>query len=152
MRPSALTVWGLVLNSTSIALSCSAEDPADARALSFDEDAPTVVESIPFDGQTDVDPTLSLLAARFSESMHTGGWSWVTEAGRDAPEVTGVPFYLDSVTNLLPVRLQPSTRYVVWVNSPDDTQMRKFSNTDGIAARAYRIAFTTGAELDALPQ
>jgi hypothetical protein len=75
--------------------------------------------------------------------MQTNGWSWVTETGREAPEVTGSPFYVDDTTNLLPVRLEPHTTYVVWVNSPDDANLRKFSSMSGVAARAHRIRFTT---------
>jgi hypothetical protein len=50
---------------------------------------------------------------------------------------------VDDTTNLLPVRLEPHTTYVVWVNSPDDANLRKFSSMSGVAARAHRIRFTT---------
>ena len=117
---------------------CGAED-----STAFEADAPTVVDTVPLDGEVDVDIELEQISATFSESMQTEGWSWVTEAGRPAPVVTGLPFYIDDMTTVLPVRLEPNTEYVVWVNSPDDADLRKFANSDGVSARAHRIRFTT---------
>ena len=57
--------------------------------------------------------------------------------------VTGAAYFVDDVTNVLPVQLLPATSYAVWVNSPDDEQLRKFASTAGVPARAYRIRFTT---------
>ncbi len=117
---------------------CGAED-----STAFAADAPIVVDTVPLDGEVDVDIELEQISATFSESMQTAGWSWVTEAGRPAPVVTGLPFYIDDLTTVLPVRLEPNTEYVVWVNSPDDADLRKFANSDGVSARAHRIRFTT---------
>lgn len=122
---------------------CGAAGEDTSSLGDFESDAPTVVDTFPRDGAADVEPTLFVLSATFSESMQTNGWSWVTETGREAPEVTGSPFYVDDTTNLLPVRLEARTTYVVWVNSPDDVSLRKFSSTSGVAARAHRIRFTT---------
>jgi hypothetical protein len=117
---------------------CGAED-----STAFEADAPIVVDTVPLDGEVDVDIELQQISATFSESMQTEGWSWVTEAGRPAPVVTGLPFYVDDTTTVLPVRLEPNTEYVLWVNSPDDADLRKFANSDGVSARAHRIRFTT---------
>jgi hypothetical protein len=105
--------------------------------------APTVVQTIPTDGATDVDSTLDMIRVTFSEAMQPEDWSWVKEIGSSAPVITGIPFYADELTAILPVRLQPQTRYVVWVNSPDDQQLRKFQSSDGVSAPAYRIEFET---------
>jgi hypothetical protein len=112
--------------------------PTDATA----DDGPSVVRTVPSDGEVDVDAELGALSVTFSESMGDG-WSWVTEAGRSAPEVKGFAFYVDEVTNVLPVHLAPHTSYAIWVNSPDHAELRKFANAEGVSARAYRIEFET---------
>jgi hypothetical protein len=117
---------------------CGTAEEAEAT-----EDGPEVIRTVPSDGEVDVAAELGALSVTFSESMERAGWSWVTEAGRSAPSVTGIPFYVDELTNVLPVRLQPHTSYVIWVNSPDDAELRKFANEDGISAPAYRIRFRT---------
>lgn len=104
---------------------------------------PVVINTIPADGETDVDASLPALSVTFSEAMLRGGWSWVTELRHAAPEVTGAAYYVDDVTNVLPVHLLPATSYVVWVNSPDDERLRKFASAQGVAAPAYRIRFST---------
>jgi hypothetical protein len=109
----------------------------------FASDAPVVVETAPGDGEEGVDATLAHITATFSEAMDLAGWSWVTEVGRSAPSITGLPFYVDELTTVLPVRLEPSTTYVLWINSPDDRELRNFTNNDGVSARAHRIRFTT---------
>jgi hypothetical protein len=114
------------------------EGPSD-----FAPDAPTVIETTPRDGDDDVDASLAAITATFSEAMDLAGWSWVTEVGRSAPSITGVPFYIDETTTVLPVRLEPGRTYGIWINSPDDAQLRNFANPGGVPARAHRIRFST---------
>ncbi len=131
---------GLAMGSLLVLAACGA---GDEGAPSFAADAPIVIESVPVDGEVGVDADLEQITATFSEAMRTEGWSWVSEAGRSKPSITGVPFYLDATTTVLPVRLQPQTTYVIWVNSPDDGELRKFESSDGVTARAHRIRFST---------
>jgi Bacterial Ig-like domain len=107
-------------------------------------DAPVVIETTPRDGEEGVDSGLDAITATFSEAMDLDGWSWVTEVGRSAPSITGLPFYLSETTTILPVRLEAETSYVIWINSPDDEELRNFKDSDGVSARAHRIRFTTG--------
>ena len=123
-------LWGLP--------SCGA--PAESQSALA---GPTVVDTAPSDGELGVDTGIGALSVTFSETMEPAGWSWVTEAGRSAPVVTGLPVFVVVRTNVRPVRLTPHTSYVIWVNSPDDAQLRKFANPDGVPAPAYRIRFTT---------
>lgn len=118
---------------------CSATNGDDG----LEANAPTVIDSVPGDGEVDVDVELPKITATFSTAMATEGWSWVTEIGRRAPVVTGLPFYVDDMTTVLPVRLEPDTEYAIWINSPDDRELRKFTSADGVAARAHRIRFRT---------
>jgi hypothetical protein len=117
----------------------SGESPDDE----FAPDAPVVIATTPRDGEQDVDSALLQITATFNEAMDLSGWSWVTEVGRDPPSVTGLPFYVDDTTTVLPVRLEPATTYVLWVNSPHDAELRKFTSIAGVSARAHRIGFTT---------
>ncbi|MEO8179302.1 MAG: hypothetical protein ABI895_10755 [Deltaproteobacteria bacterium] len=126
--------WGCTLCAG--LLGCSAADATDSA------DGPIVVNTVPSDGERDVDSDLGVLSVTFNESMGDG-WSWVTETGHRAPEVKGLAFYVDEVTNVLPVQLAPHTSYAIWVNSPDHAELRKFANPDGVSARAYRIQFET---------
>jgi len=116
-------------------LACGDAPDADAAG-------PTVIRTSPSNGANDVDSELAVLSVTFSEAMGRG-WSWVTETGHAAPEVRGFAFYIDEVTNVLPVKLAPHTNYAIWVNSPDHEELRKFANSDGVSARAYRIQFET---------
>ena len=127
------------------ASACGGEDDTQAG---FAPDAPVVIETTPRDGDVGVDADLGQITATFSESMDRDGWSWVTEVGRRVPSITGLPFYLDETTTVLPVRLEPGTTYVIWVNSPDDAELRKFTNSAGVSARAYRIGFETSPRAD----
>lgn len=122
---------------------CGAPVGSEPAGSEPEEAVPAVIRTVPSDGDVDVDAELEALSVTFSESMEPEGWSWVTEAGRSAPSVTGIPFYVDELTNVLPVRLQAHTSYVVWVNSPHDTGLRKFTSEDGVSVPAYRIRFRT---------
>lgn len=133
-RASLCTFWPLLLPA------CG----EGARDDGFAADAPFVIATTPRDGDEAVDADLAQITATFSEAMDVQGWSWVTEVGRRAPSINGLPFYMDDETTVLPVRLEPETTYVIWVNSPDDEELRKFASADGVPARAHRIRFTTG--------
>ncbi|HEU4584022.1 MAG TPA: Ig-like domain-containing protein [Polyangiaceae bacterium] len=138
MDGSLLSPWRRALAGPSLTLllvACSGASEADANR-------PTVVRTVPSNGEHDVDSELGALSVTFSEAMGDG-WSWVTETGHAAPEVQGFAFYIDDLTNVLPVKLAPHTNYAIWVNSPDHEELRKFANTDGVSARAYRIQFET---------
>jgi hypothetical protein len=132
-----------VWSAACFSLFISACGAAPEQAPSEGGPAPRVIETVPADGDVDVDAGLDQITATFSESMQTEGWSWVTEAGRRAPVVTDFPYYIDDTTTVLPVRLEPHTSYVLWVNSPDDAELRKFTSSDGVSAPAHRIRFTT---------
>lgn len=131
----------LAVATASLLGACGASGDAD----DWDPEAPRVVSTVPADGARGVDPDLFALVARFSESMQPSEWSWVAESGHPVPEIAGVPFYVDDVTNVLPVRLRPETTYVIWVNSPSDAEYRKFQSEAGVSARAHRVSFETGA-------
>jgi hypothetical protein len=134
------------VSSASLFLAASGCSGGDDDLTGFAPDAPVVLETTPRDGDVDVDADLGYIMATFSEAMDDSGWSWVTEVGRSTPSITGLPFYLDETTTVLPVRLEPATTYGIWINSPDDAELRKFTNEAGVSARAHRIRFSTRAD------
>lgn len=104
---------------------------------------PQVVELDPPQGAVGVDPTKTLLRARFDRPME-GSWAWVTEGGDSFPEMAGQGYFEpDRVTAALPVRLQPGRTYVVWLNSE---QHLLFRDTAGVPATPLRWTFTTRAQ------
>lgn len=133
------------ISPASLVVVCCACSDGDDGVAGFAPDAPVVIETTPRDGDVDVDAEIGQITATFSEAMDLAGWSWVTEVGRSAPSITGLPFYLDETTTVLPVRLEPATTYGIWINSPDDEELRKFMNPAGVSARAHRIRFSTRA-------
>jgi Bacterial Ig-like domain len=144
ISPSPGRPWASrAARSLGLCLSCACGAEADRDE--FAADAPLVVETTPGDGERDVDAGLQQITATFSEAMDLSGWSWVAEPDHSVPSITGLPYYIDETTTVLPVRLEPAATYAVWVNSPDDAELRKFTSVTGVSARAHRIRFTTRA-------
>lgn len=130
---------GAALAAGSACAGASANGEGDPSAAG----APVVIGTTPANGDMAVDPSTSRVTATFDRAMETSGWSWVIEMGHPPPNVNGIPFYADDTTAVLPVQLEPGTTYVLWINSPDDAQLRNFASLEGISARAHRVRFRT---------
>ena len=103
--------------------------------------APSVLETVPANGDRQVDPGLSELSVTFSEEMKDGNWSWVYENEGTFPEMTGQPRYLDGLTrNVLPVRLEPNKEYVVWING---SKFTNFKDKSGNPVVPFKLTFRT---------
>jgi hypothetical protein len=101
---------------------------------------PRVVAFDPPNGATGVDPTRSELRVTFDRVM-SEGWSWVTEGPDLFPETTGEAFMTpDQRGAVLPVRLAPGRRYVLWLNSQ---QFSYFRDTSGVELEPVRWTFAT---------
>lgn len=101
---------------------------------------PQVVQFDPPNGASQVDPRVVELRATFDRPM-SEGWSWVTEAQDLFPQTTGEAFLsADRRIAVLPVRLEPGRRYVVWLNSE---QFRYFRDQAGAELPPVRWTFTT---------
>ena len=108
-----------------------------------DDVPPSVLQTVPANGDREVDPALSELSVTFSEQMRDGNWSWVHESKKSFPQMLGHPRFVDGMTrNLLPVRLEPNKEYVVWLNSEKFTNFR---DEAGNSAPPFNLTFRTGA-------
>ena len=102
---------------------------------------PTVIKFEPANGATNVDPSLTELKVTFSESMMDGSWSWMMENKGTFPQTAGQPHYAsDGKTNVLPVKLKPGKKYVLWVNSKHG---HNFKSRSGVPATPARWTFQT---------
>ena len=110
---------------------------------SSDNVAPSVLQTTPANGASEVDPGLTELSVTFSEEMQDGNWSWVQSSPESFPQMTGQAHYINDTTkNVLPVRLEPNKEYVVWINA---AKYSNFRDKAGNSAIPYKLTFTTGS-------
>ncbi len=100
---------------------------------------PKVVEAVPDNGDTTVDPALQELRVTFDRDMRQRGFSWCG-GGTFFPEVTGKPYWDGARTCVLPVKLVPGHEYRLSINCP---AAQNFRSSDGVPAEAYPITFRT---------
>ncbi len=106
-----------------------------------DKMAPKVVDTTPRNGMTDVDPNLTMITVTFSKPMMDKSWSWSYEDKGSFPQTTGQPNYTNNGTTcVLPVKLGPGKKYVVWINT---ARFKNFKDTNGIPVEPYKLTFTT---------
>jgi RNA polymerase sigma-70 factor (ECF subfamily) len=104
---------------------------------------PVVVDTVPARGDTNVDPSLTEIRVTFNKEMMDGSWSW-SQTDDPFPETTGSAYYReDRKTCVLPVKLEPQTEYVLWINSENH---RNFKDKHGQRAVPYALYFTTRSE------
>ena len=104
-------------------------------------DRPRVVETFPTSGDTDVDPATTEIRVTFDNEMADRCWSWVRSSPESFPEATGDIHYLDGMkTCVMPVKLEPGTMYVVWINT---AKFQQFKDREGRPAVPYLVTFTT---------
>jgi hypothetical protein len=104
------------------------------------ERAPKVVSMVPANGASDVDPALGEIKVTFDRPMRDRAWS-VVRAGGEFPKIAGPVHYAEARTVLtIPVRLEPGTRYELWLNRG---RYMAFQSEDGIALRPLRVTFRT---------
>jgi hypothetical protein len=84
----------------------------------------------------------------FSKEMMEGSWSWVTHSKETFPQLAGKPSYAkDKRTCVLPVKLEPSKTYAIWLNSP---RFDNFKDAEGRSAVPYPLLFHTKAPVTEL--
>lgn len=107
-------------------------------------DRPVVVETIPKSGDTAVDPAIGEIRATFNKPMADGSWSWVQMSKDTFPEEAGEVHYLeDARTCVMPVKLTPGKKYIIWFNSAN---YHNFKDSEGRSAEPYLLTFSTRTE------
>ncbi len=124
--------------------STPAEAAAPSRGVAppaWEAERPRVVETFPADGATDVDPATSEIRVTFDKEMADRNWSWVQSSPASFPKSAGDVHYLaDMKTCVMPVELEPGTKYVIWFNR---AQYLNFKDPEGRPAEPHLLTFTT---------
>jgi Big-like domain-containing protein len=114
---------------------------AQAHPANWLADRPRVAETSPAHDAKDIDPSTAEIRVTFDKAMADGCWSWVRSSPEAFPESTGEIHYLDDQkTCVMPVKLEPGKKYVVWFNTKN---FQNFKDTDGRPAEPYQLTFTT---------
>jgi hypothetical protein len=103
---------------------------------------PKVVETVPRNGDLNVDPDLRELRFVFDQDMSTGGYS-ICGGGPLFPETVGRARWADSRTLVMRVQLAADHEYRFSVNCP---AAQKCRNVAGESALPYPVQFRTAAE------
>ncbi len=107
----------------------------------LDKEPPFVKETFPKHGVTDVDPAVKEISVTFNEPMRDGNFSWCTDDRAKFPVTTGKPYYDKSMKKcILPVKLEPGTTYIIWLNSP---KFDNFKDIAGNPAIPFVLVFKT---------
>lgn len=103
---------------------------------------PSVVNTVPKSGDTNVDATVTTqIKVTFSKEMMDGSWSWSQISNDSFPQMAGKPKYLgDKKTCVIDVKLEPKKTYVIWLNSQ---KFGGFKDMDGNSAVPYLLVFQT---------
>jgi len=102
---------------------------------------PTVVQTVPRSGDSNVDPSLTEIRVTYNVEMLEGSWSWGHYNALAYPETTGEPHYeAGRKTCVLPVKLKPGTTYTIRLNS---AEARDFKDKEGHPAIPYVLQFAT---------
>ena len=101
--------------------------------------APLVVNAVPNDGDTSVDPGLKELRVTFDQPMDTRHYSFVG-GGESFPGTGTQARWIDQTTCIMPMALKPAHSYWLSINSD---RFQNFRSAQGVPAAPYSISFTT---------
>ena len=107
----------------------------------MDKIPPKVIGTSPPNGATNVDPSLTEISVTFNEPMKDKSWSWCYEEKKHFPETIGEAYYSDNNTRCaLPVKLEPFTEYIIWINLD---KFNNFRDKSGNPVKPYKFTFMT---------
>ena len=123
-------------------LACGNEASSSELASGCILDGPRVISTVPPHGDRSVEPGLTEIRVTYDTPMLDGNHSWMQNRPDNVLNVTGEPYFTDDgQTAVLPVSLESTKSYVLFVNSPDNTGLRNFMDTEGNVAVSYEIHF-----------
>lgn len=132
--------WPIVILAASMAASIVLIAGSEERK-SVATARPSVVETVPQCGDTQVGPQTREISVTYSKEMMDKSWSWCTADEGEFPEIVGQPKYLvDKKTCVVEVKLKPQTTYAIWLNSD---KFYNFKDEDGRPAVPYLLVFET---------
>ncbi len=104
--------------------------------------APLIVEMVPQNDATDVDPSLKEMRIVFDRPMNTGGFSFCG-GGPNYPNIVGKTKWINDTTIVLKVKLEPDHDYRLSINCPS---AQNFRSADGTPVEPKLWSFSTAAE------
>ena len=102
---------------------------------------PKVIETVPKNGDQNVDPSLQEMRFVFDQDMASGGYS-ICGGGPQLPKMAGRPRWVDKRTLTARVTLEPDHEYRLSINCPSATNCRSAA---GEPAAPYPMTFKTAA-------
>jgi len=102
---------------------------------------PKVIEVIPAPGTKDLAPGPYEIRVTFDLDMDRTSWSWMRGETGVFPELNGKPRWPDARTCVLPVRLEPGTRY--WLGLNTGGGRMGFRSKAGVAVEPFAIELST---------
>ncbi len=145
-RPTGTILYQAVWHNLNPKKKISANAGGSERAdMSADAMPPAIIKTAPPVGATDVDPTTSEITVTFDRDM-ASGFSWTGGGSNHPPVIDGQrPYWRDTRTAILPVKLEPGRFYRVGINSKSH---QNFRGADGVPALPAMIYFTTQGATD----
>ncbi len=103
---------------------------------------PSVIQTVPQAGDTEVDPSIKEISVTFSKEMLTDRRAICQISNETFPKTGKNIHYLnDKRTCVVPVALEPEKTYVLWFNRG---KFNSFRDTDNNPAVPYLLVFRTG--------
>jgi len=103
---------------------------------------PKVIETVPKNGDPDVDPSLQEMRFVFDQDMSTGGYS-ICGGGPLYPKTVGRPRWVNKRTLAARVTLEPDHEYRLSINCPPNAT--NFRSAFGEPAVTFPMSFKTAA-------
>jgi hypothetical protein len=116
-----------------------ADDSVGAPDFALGEKPPRVVQIVPENGATNVDPELDTITITFSEPMTDRSWS-VTGGGDNYPDIKSIFYKEDCTVLVIKVDLKPGWTYRFGLNSPSH---KNFVSRKGVPLEPMLVTFKT---------
>jgi Bacterial Ig-like domain len=136
------SVKALSINPTEAqTMSAGPSTPQEDQTADWRLERPVVIETQPKNGDQEVDAASTEIRVKFNKPMADQSWSWVQISKSSFPETMGdIHYDIDSKTCVMPVKLEPGRKYIIWINSAN---FQDFKDGEGRPAEPYLLKFAT---------